>query len=77
MILSGDSILLGTFGLYKLMYCLILTTLSSLTLNSSAALRCRCRLSGCSFQFMGAFLQKTAGPQKRGARSNCCICYYC
>jgi len=26
---------------------------------------------------MGALLQKTAGPQKRGARSNCCICYYC
>jgi len=61
---SGGAILLRASGLYVLLYCLILTTLSSLTLNASAALPCRHRLSGCTFQFRGPFLQKTARAQK-------------
>jgi len=64
MILSGGAILLRTFGLCVLLYCLVLTALSPLTLNPSAALPCRYRLSGCTFQFMGPLLQKTARAPK-------------
>jgi len=68
MILLGGSVLLGTFGLYVLLYCLIFT-LSSLTLNASVALRRRCRFSGCTFQFISwdhHFYRDRGAPKVRG-----------